>query len=108
MALLNTTVTISLRFPTTQTVAKTVRFIPNFAAAEDQVLLEEFYDATVSPTTPSADTTLSGTINLPSSDEVTIPYRVELPVTSSKKSKYINLDYNAGGVNLADLLTDET
>lgn len=108
MALLNTTVTISLRFPTTQTVAKTVRFIPNFAAAEDQILLEEFYDATVNPTTPSADTTLSGSVPLPSSDEVSLSYRVELPITSSKKTKYINLSYNAGGVNLADLLEDAT
>lgn len=109
MPLLDRSVTVSLRFPTTQTVAKTVRFIPNLSAAEGQVLLEEFYDVSVIPTSPVANSTLSGTAVLPTSNDagVSISYRVEFPGTTSKKSKYINLAYGDGSTTTLAALIEE-
>ena len=102
MALSTRTVNISLRFATNQAAAKTVRFIPDLTAADLQILLERYYE--VSLTTGVGTTTLSGSINLPVQASGTIPYRVEFPVSNGKNSHYIYLA-SGSAIDLSELLT---
>lgn len=101
MPLTTRTVNISLRFATNQAAAQTVRFIPDLTAADAQLLLERYYD--VSLTTGIGTTTLSGSIALPVQASGTIPYRVEFPVSNGKNSHYIYLE-SGTSIDLSELL----
>jgi hypothetical protein len=102
MALDTRTVNISLRFATTQNAAKTVRFMPDLTAADLQILLERYYDATLN--TGLGTTSLSGSINLPVRADGTISYKVEFPVSNGKNSHYIYLE-DGSAIDLSELLT---
>lgn len=101
MSLTTRTVNVSLRFATNQAAAKTVRFMPDLTAADLQMLLERYYD--VSLTTGIGTTTLSGSISLPVRASGTIPYKVEFPVSNGKNSHYIHLESGAA-IDLSELL----
>lgn len=101
MALSTRTINISLRLPTAATSA-TVKFIPDLAAGDGQVLLEETYTATV--TASPAATTLTGSIALPVKAVGYIAYRVQFPRESGYNEHYIYV--NAGSaIDLSELLT---
>lgn len=101
MALSTRTINISLRLPTAATTA-TVKFIPDLAAGDGQVLLEETYTATV--TASPAATTLTGSIALPVKAVGYIAYRVQFPRESGYNEHYIYV--NAGSaIDLSELLT---
>ena len=101
MALSTRTINISLRLPTAATSA-TVKFIPDLAAGDGQVLLEETYTATV--TASPAATTLTGSIALPVKAVGYIAYRVQFPRESGYNEHYIYV--NAGSaIDLSDLMS---
>ena len=101
MALSTRTINISLRLPTAATSA-TVKFIPDLAAGDGQVLLEETYTATV--TASPAATTLTGSIALPVKAVGYIAYRVQFPRESGYNEHYIYV--NAGSaIDLSSLMS---
>lgn len=102
MALTTRTINISLRFPTNQTTA-TVRFIPDLSAGDGQVLLEKYYDATI--TTGAPGTTLTGSIALPVfiDAESFINYRVQFPRESGVNEHYISVN-SGSAIDLSILL----
>lgn len=106
MALDTRTVNISLRFPT-NTASATVRFIPDLASGDAQVLLEKYYDAAL--TASPASTTVSGTIPLPVFTDVNkaINYRVQFPRESGVNEHYIALSKGNPNtaIDLSQLLT---
>lgn len=101
MALSTRQINISLRLPTAATSA-TVKFIPDLAAGDGQVLLEETYTATV--TASPAGTTLTGSINLPVKAIGFIAYRVQFPRESGYNEHYIYVNAGAA-IDLSELLT---
>jgi hypothetical protein len=103
MALSTRQINISLRLPTAQTSA-TVKFIPDLAAGDQQILLEETYAATV--TASPASTTLSGSINLPVKAAGFVAYRVQFPRETGYNEHYIYVT-SGGPIDLSDLLTTQ-
>lgn len=101
MPLSTRTVNISLRFATNQAAAKNVRFLPDLAPGDTQVLLEKYYDVLLS--TGIGTPSLSGSIALPVKASGSIPYRVEFPETNGRNSHYIELS-SGSAVDLSDLL----
>lgn len=93
---------VSLRFATPQAVAKTVRFVPDIKGADAQVILEKYYD--VSLTAGVGTESLSGSIPLPVPADGAISYRVEFPTGKFKDARYIELT-NGSSVDLSELLT---
>lgn len=110
MALSTRTVNISLRFPTNQTSA-TITFIPDFAAGDGQVLLEETYSKTLTASAPGS-TTLSSTISLPVLNDLnkSLGYRVKFPRETGYNEHYIYLSKGSpnDAIDLSTLLNVAT
>lgn len=104
MALTTRTVNISLRIPTPSS-ALTVRFLPDLAAGNGDVLLEKVYETTM--TGGLATTLQTGSIVLPCrpAGAGTISYRVQFPRVTGINEHYIYLEYQDGtAISLSDLM----
>lgn len=84
---------ISLLYASPQIDSKIVRFIPDLASADPDMLLERFYEAEVEP--DEEGNGVSGTIALPVRAGAAISYRVELPDSDARYSHYIELAASA-------------